>query len=406
MKMGYPLEGIRVLALEQYIAGPDCTMWLADAGAEVIKIERPGVGDPRRNYLPVVEDGKGQKAYGGFKIFNRNKKSFTLNIQAEKGKEIYKELVKHADVVVENMAPNTVEKLGLSYPVLQQINPRLIYAAISGFGRLKEFDGGLSDRPAFDPVIQAMAGIMDQIGEEGGPPSYGFPGLADAFTSVVTGYAILLALFMREKTGEGQFIDSSMYDSLVSLNAMGIMIYSFSREIMTRGQTLKYQAPAGTYRVKDGNYVALIVANEFMWERFCKAIGRDDLKDDPDFAEGKKRVANREKLDTIVKAWMESRSREEVIRTFLKHGLPVGEVQSTEDLVKCPHLKARKMLLEIEDPVAGKRVFTKSPFRMTGVKEPRAVTAPDLGQHTEGVLKDLLFYSDGKIAELRREKVI
>ena len=406
MKMGYPLEGIRVLALEQYIAGPDCTMWLADSGAEIIKIERPDTGDPRRNYLPVVEDGKGNKAYGGFKIYNRSKKSMTLNIQSEKGKEIYKELVRHADVVVENMAPNTVEKLGLGYDVLQKINPRLIYAAISGFGRLPEFKGIYSERPAFDPVIQAMAGIMDQIGEEGGPPSYGFPGLADAFTSVVTGYAIMLALFMREKTGEGQLIDSSMYDSLVALNAMGIMIYSFGGEVVTRGQILKYQAPAGTYRVKDGSYVALIVANEFMWERFCKAIAREDLRQDPRFVEGRLRVKNREALEAIVREWMEKRTRSEAIEALLKQGVPVGEVQTTEDLLKCPHLKARKMLLEIDDPIAGKRVFAKSPFRMSGVKEPRATTAPGLGEHTESVLKDLLKYGDDQIAALRKDKII
>jgi len=154
--MDYPLEGIRVLALEQYIAGPDCTMWLADNGAEVIKIERPGIGEPRRNYLPVVEDENGNKAYGGFKIYNRNKKSITLNLRSKKGQDIYKELIKHADVVVENLGPKTIEKFGLGYDVLEKINPRLIYAAISGFGRLEDFRGIYSDRPAFDPVIQAI----------------------------------------------------------------------------------------------------------------------------------------------------------------------------------------------------------------------------------------------------------
>jgi CoA:oxalate CoA-transferase len=406
MSKYYPLEGIRVLALEQYIAGPDCTMWLADSGAEVIKIERPGSGDPRRNYLPVVEDRKGNKAYGGFKIYNRNKKSITLNIRSDKGKEVYKELVRHADVVVENMGPKTVEKLGVGYDVLQQINPRLVYAAISGFGRLEEFKGVYSERPAFDPVLTAMAGIMDQVGEEGGPPLYGFPGLADAFTSVVTGYAIMLALFMREKTGEGQLIDSSMYDCLVALNAMGIMIYSFSKEIVTRGQILKYQAPGGTYRVKDGSYVALIVANEFMWERFCKAIGREDLFKAPKTADGKTRVKNRDFLEPIVREWMEARTKDEVIEALLAHGVPVGPVQTTKDLVNCPHLKARKMLLEIDDPIAGKRVFAKSPFRMTKVKEVPALTAPDLGQDTERVLREVLQYDEQKIQELRKEQII
>ena len=203
MGISYPLEGIRVIGLEQYVAAPDCTLWLANAGAEVIKLERPGGGEPRRTYLPVVEDAKGNKAFGGFMIYNRYKKSLTLDLQAEKGKQIYKELIKHADVVVENFAPGAVDRLGLGYDVLQQINPRLVYAAMSGFGRLKEFSGIYSQRPAFDPVIQAMAGITDQIGEEGGPPPYGFPGFADLYASIVTAYAIMLALFMREKTGPG-----------------------------------------------------------------------------------------------------------------------------------------------------------------------------------------------------------
>ncbi|MCD6571411.1 MAG: CoA transferase [Deltaproteobacteria bacterium] len=404
--MDYPLEGIRVLALEQYLAGPDCTMWLADNGAEVIKIERPGVGDPRRNYLPVVEDEKGNKAYGGFKIYNRNKKSVTLNIRSEEGKEIYKELIKHADVVVENLGPKTVEKLGLGYDVLEKINPRLIYAAISGFGRLENLKGIYSDRPAFDPVIQAMAGILDHIGEEDGPPLWGLPGLADLFTSVVTGYAILLALFMREKTGEGQFIDSSMYDSLVALNAMGVMIYSFAGLIVRRGTAGKFQHPMGTFKVKDGSYVALLVANEFIWERFCRAIDREDLIKNPLTVNGLERVKNKAFLDPIVKEWMEARTSEEVVEALLKEGVPVGPVQNTEDLVNCPHLKARKMLLEIDDPIAGKRVFARTPIRMTKAKDVPAKTAPDLGEHTEAILKDLLAYDDEKIQRLRKEEII
>jgi CoA:oxalate CoA-transferase len=406
MSIQYPLEGVRVLALEQYIAGPDCTMWLADNGAEVIKIERPGVGDPRRNYQPEVEDDKGNKAFGGFKVFNRNKKSFTLNLQSEKGKDVFKELVRHADVVVENMAPGTIEKLGLGYNVLQQINPRIIYAAISGFGRLQEFEGPYSRWPAFDPVIQAMAGIMDQIGEEGGPPLWGFPGLADIFTGVVTGYSILLALFMREKTGEGQFIDSSMYDSLVSLNEMGIMMHSFSGVVVQRGGLLRYQAPAGTYKLKDGSFVAFITANEFIWERFCKAIEREDLIDNPKTATGLDRVKNKDFLEPIVEEWMGSRTREEVIERLLKQGVPVGPVQTTEDLVNCPQLKARKMLLEIDDPIAGKRVFARSPIRMTKVQEVPARTAPDLGRDTESIIRGLLEYDDQKIEALRKEKII
>jgi len=404
--MEYPLEGIRVLALEQYIAGPDCTMWLADNGAEVIKIERPKVGEPRRNYLPIVEDEKGNKAFGGFKVYNRNKKSVTLDLKTKKGREIYKELVKHADIVVENLGPKTIEKLGLDYDVLGKINPRLIYAGISGFGRLEKFKGIYSDRPAFDPVIQAMAGILDHIGEEDGPPLWGLPGLADLFTSVVTGYAIMLALFMREKTGKGQFIDSSMYDSMVSLNAMSIMIYSFAGMIVRRGTAGKFQSPMGTFRVKDGNYVALLVANEFIWERFCVAIDREDLIKDPRTINGWERVANRDFLDPIVKEWLEARTSEEVVQALLKEGVPVGPVRNSENLVNCPQLKARKMLLEIDDPVAGKRVFARTPFRMTGVKEVPVVTAPDLGEHTDAVLMKLLGYERETLDQLREDAII
>jgi crotonobetainyl-CoA:carnitine CoA-transferase CaiB-like acyl-CoA transferase len=406
MQKYYPLEGIRVLGLEQYIAGPDCTMWLADQGAEVIKIERPGSGDPRRNYLPEVEDKDGNKAYGGFEVFNRNKKSLSLNIQSEKGKALFKELIKHTDVIVENMAPGTIEKLGLGYDVLKEINPRLIYAAISGFGRLDELKGPYSNWPAFDPVIQAMAGIMDLIGEEGKPPLWGFPGLADMFTGVVTGYAILLALFMRERTGEGQFIDSSMYDSLVALNEMGIMTYSFSGEILSRGSVLRFQAPAGAYQLKDGSYVAFLAANDFIWKRFCKAIEREDLIENPKTATGPERVRNKDFLEPIVQEWMVSRDRKEVVGTLLRNGVPVGPVQNAEDLVHCPHLKARQMLVQIEHPIAGKRVYAKSPIRMTKAKDVPTRPSPTLGEHTDAILKDLLNYDNGTIQGLRNEDVI
>jgi len=406
MKISYPLEGFRVLGLEQYVAGPDCTLWLANAGAEVIKIERPGIGEARRNYPPVVEDSKGNKAFGGFMIYNRYKKSLTLDIQTEKGKQVYKELIKHTDVVVENLAPKAVDKLGLGYDTLQKINPRLIYAAMSGFGRLEEFKGIYSERPAFDPVIQAMSGITDQIGEEGRPPPYGFPGLADLYASIVTAYSIMLALIMREKTEEGQFIDSSMYDNLVALNAMGIMTYSFTGQVLTRGRTLTFQAPAGVYKVKDGSYVALLVANELLWPKFCKAIQREDLIENPKTVTGSARFKNKDFLEPIVQDWMGARTKEEIVDTLLKYGIPAGPVQNIEDLVKCPHLMARKMLIEFEDPVAGKRIFAKNPIRMSKAKEVPPMRAPRLGEHTESVLKDLLKYDEQKIQDLRKEKII
>lgn len=405
MNQYFPLEGVRIIALEQYIAGPYCTMWLADNGAEVIKIERPGVGDPRRNYMPVIEDKSGKKAYGGFMEYNRNKKSLALDIQSEKGKEIYKELVRNADVVVENFAPRTADKLGIGYNVLEKINPKIIYAAISGFGRMEEFKGIYSERPAFDMVIQGMGGILDHIGEEDGPPLKGFFGLADLFTGVVTAYEIMLALFMREKTGEGQFIDGCMYDNLVALNERAVMIYSFTGEVICRGKE-KFQSPAGCYKVKDGTYVSFVTPNDVVWGNFCKAIGREDLIKDPRTVTGIERSKSKNFVNEIINDWMNIRTKEEVIDRLMKNGVPIGPVQTSKDLVHCPHLRARKMMLEVDDVVAGKRVFARSPVRMSKAKEAPAIPPPRLGEHSEGILKELLKYSDEQIQELRKEKVI
>lgn len=339
-------------------------------------------------------------------IYNRYKKSLTLDLQTDKGRKVYKELIKQTDVVVENLAPKTVDKLGLGYDVLQQINPRLIYAAMSGFGRLEEFKGVYSERPAFDPVIQAMSGITDQIGEEGKPPPYGFPGLADLYASIVTAYSIMLALFMREKTGEGQFIDSSMYDNLVALNAMGIMTYSLKGQVLTRGRTLTFQAPAGVYKVKDGSYVALLVANEPLWPKFCKAIQREDLIENPKTTTGSQRFKNKDFLEPIVQDWMADRTKEQVVDILLKNGIPAGAVQNIEDLMKCPHLKARKMFVEFDDPIAGKRIFAKNPVRMSKAKEVPPMRAPRLGEHTESVLKELLKYDEQEIEGLRKDRIV
>ncbi len=215
----YPLDGVRIIALEQYIAAPYCTMWLADCGAEVIKIERPDGGDPRRNYQPSLKSGSGESVYGGFVTYNRNKKSIALDLQTPEGRQVYLDLIKSADVVVENLKPGSVEKLGLGYADLIKINPKLIYAAISGYGRTKDLDGVYSGLPAFDPVIQAMSGITNLFGEEAAVLLEVSPlALGDLFTGVMAGYQILLALFMRERTGAGQYIDAAMYDSLVALN--------------------------------------------------------------------------------------------------------------------------------------------------------------------------------------------
>lgn len=395
----YPLDGVRIIALEQYIAAPYCTMWLADCGAEVIKIERPGGGDPRRNYQPALESESGESVYGGFVTYNRNKKSVALDLQSPEGRQVYLDLIKSADVVVENLKPGSVDKLGIGYADLSKINPKLIYAAISGYGRTKELDGAYSDLPAFDPVIQAMSGITNLFGDEDGPPEVSPLALGDLFTGVMAGYQILLALFMRERTGVGQYIDAAMYDSLVALNEKSLMFYTFAGEVLSRGRD-KYQAPYRTFAVKDG-YVALITPNDLIWARFCKALGKEEWVSDPQMADGRMRAANTDAWEPFVEQWMAERTSDEVVAALDKFGVPAGKVQTGKDLANCEHLKARKALVEVEDPDVGSLILARAPVRLSGMGEVRKASAPKLGQHTSDILGEMLGYSEHQISKLK-----
>lgn len=399
----YPLEGVRVVALEQYIAGPYCSMWLADCGADVIKVERPEGGDPRRNYPPAIEGANGEKVFGGFVTYNRNKRSIALDLTSLEGKELYRQLVAGADVVVENLKPGAAEKLGIGPSTLCDSNPRLIYAAISGFGRMPEFAGPYSTWPAFDPVIQAMAGISHLLGEENGPPELGFLGLADLVTGITTAFQITLALFMREQTGIGQIIDSSMYESLVALNERSVMLKTFSGEVLSRGKD-KYQAPAGTFEVQDG-WVALIAPNDAIWARLCEAVGKPEWISDDLTATGPKRAANRSRWEPELVGWLRERTSSEVVERLIGYGVPVGPVQTSEDLLACPHLEARRAFVQVEDPIAGTLTLARAPVRMSGMDEVPTRSAPRLGQDTVTIANEL-GYSNEEVLRLIGEGVL
>ncbi|MBW3096433.1 CaiB/BaiF CoA transferase family protein [Pseudohoeflea coraliihabitans] len=400
----YPLDGVRIVALEQYIAAPYCTMWLADCGAEVIKVERPDGGDPRRDYQPAITGANGETVYGGFVTYNRNKKSVALDLQSPEGRKVYLDLVRTADVVIENLKPGSMDKKGLGYEALSAINPRLIYAAISGYGRSAGLEGSYSGRPAFDPVIQAMSGITNLFGEKSGPPEVSPLAMGDLFTGVMTGYQVLLALYMREKTGKGQYIDAAMYDSLVALNEKSVMLYTFAGEVLSRGRDT-YQAPYRTFAVSDG-YVALITPNDFIWARFCKAIGKDEWIEEPALKTGPLRARNTEVWEPFVEQWMAERSSAEVVEALDKFGVPAGKVQTGEDLVNCEHLAARKALVEVEDPDVGTLRLARAPVRMSEMGEVRTGSAPKLGEHTDDVLGSLLGYAPDKITALKEQKVV
>lgn len=381
-----PLDGVRVVALEQFISGPYCTMWLADCGAEVIKVERPGSGDPRRDFHPYREGAGGRKVSGGFFSFNRNKRSVTLDLSAEEGREAYRALVRTADVVVENMRPGAVEKLGLDHATLSADHPRLIYAGISGYGRA---DGlPYAGRPAFDAAILGMAGITHVTGASPDlPPQQPMYGLADMVTGICAGYQILMALFDRERTGLGRFIDVSMYDSLVALNERPHMLREFTGRVISRGPD-RFQAPMGAYECADG-YLSLVVPNDPIWRRLAACIGRPELADDPATATGAARAANPSTYLPALTAWFAARTRDEAVAALELAGVPAGVVQDATDVADCPHLEARGMFVRVQDPDVGEIRMPHAPVTMSDTPPVPAGTVPRLGADNADVLGGL-----------------
>lgn len=402
--MQRPLAGVRVIGLEQYMAAPYCTMLLADVGAEVIKIERPGRGDPRRSIPPYATDAQGQRVAGSFIGYNRNKKSMALDLRGEVGRQIFEDLVKKSDVVVENLRPGSTDKMGLGYQHLRTINPQLIYAAISGFGRLEGYLGPYSKRPAFDIVAEAMSGIMNLVGFADKPPSWTLYGMADIYSGLATAYGVMLALLMRERTGEGQFVDSAMLDNMIALNERMIAIYSFTNESPERGR-LKHICPRGAFRCSDG-YLALNVPDELQWGRLCDAMGREDLKKDPRTAEGTARAANSDLVRSLIEAWLANKTRARAVALLEEHGVPSGPVNAAEDVFDDPHIAARHVLVTVDDPVAGPRKYARSPIHLSSAPEILTGPAPQLGEHTRQILRDILGYDDGEIERLIAEGVV
>jgi CoA:oxalate CoA-transferase len=402
--MQRPLSGIRVIGLEQYMSAPYCTMLLADAGAEVIKVERPGAGDPRRSIPPYADDEQGHRVAGGFIGYNRNKKSLALNLRAEAGRQILRDLTRASDVVVENLRPGAMDKMGLGYQGLKEVNPRLIYAAISGFGRLEGYTGPYGQRPAFDIVAEAMSGIMNLVGFEDKPPSWTIYGMADVYSGMVTAYGVMLALFMRERTGQGQFVDSAMLDNMLALNERMVTLYSFTGQSPERGR-LRHLYPRGAFRCQDG-YLALNVPDDIQWGRLCEAIGRPELKDDPRTVDGTARAANAEFIRPLIEAWLADKTRTQAVAQLEEQGVPSGPVYTAEDVFQDPHIAARQMLVTVDDPVAGPRKYARSPIHLSGAPEIPTQAAPKLGQHTLLILQDVLGYDAAAVERLLAEGVV
>lgn len=390
------LEGIRILDLTLFEAGTTCTELLAFLGAEVIKIEEPKMGEPGRYSFT---EKPGFDSYY-FVLLNLNKKSISLNLRDEKGKDIFKELVKKADVVVNNFSVGTMENLGLGYEVLKVINPRIIYASVTGFGTT----GPYKTYPSVDIIAQATGGIMSTTGYPENPPTRIGTGLGDSGGGINLFAGILAALYQREKTGKGQAVEVSMQDSIFAFLRPMYNFHFMSGKPIQRTGNPGPVAPYNTYKTKDG-YVVIGLFQNSLWYNLLKAIDREDVKDDPRMKDPLERGKNRELVDSIVEEWTKDKDKREVMSYLAERGVPCGAVLDTEELLSDLHLLERDMILEIEHPQRGKVKVLGCQIKLS--ESPVNVKSPPLlGQHNEEVYEVLMGYSKDDIVKLKDQGVI
>ena len=382
LEMRGALDGVRVLDLTRVLAGPFCTMILADMGAEVIKIERPKVGDESRGYTPFI---KGVSAY--FININRNKKGIVLNLKHPKGKEIFLELVKKSDVVIENYRPGTMERLGIGYETLSKVNPRIIYASISGFGQY----GPYKERAGYDLIGQAMGGLMSITGWPETPPTRVGTAIADILAALFCCVGILAALRARDLTGVGQSIDVALVDSVMSACEAYNEMYLVEGKIPTRiGNRYEFIYPYDTFKTKD-DWVAIGIGNNEMWGRLCEIMRKENIVEDPRFNTNEERVKNHTPLKQIIEEWTSTRTTNEVLDLLLERKIPCGPVYTIDKVCNDAHIaKAREMVVETEHPIAGRMKIVGCPIKMSLTRPSVRSSAPVLGEHSEKVLGELL----------------
>lgn len=395
--MMLPLENIKILDLTRVLAGPYCTMTLADLGAEVIKVEIPGQGDDSRAFGPYVEN---ESAY--FMSLNRSKESITLNLKQDKAKNILKQLVEKVDVLVENFKPGTMEKLGLGYDVLKEINPRIIYAASSGFGHY----GPYSQRPAYDGVVQAMGGIMSITGQKDGEPTRVGPSVGDILAGLFTSIGILAAINKRNVDGVGAKIDVSMLDCQVAVLENALARY-FVTGVSPKPEGNRHASivPFEPFDTSDGK-IMIAAGNDNLWRKLCHAVERDDLALDERFITNPLRNENYNDLRPLLATEIKKKTTDVWQNLFIERGVPSGPINNVEMVVKDKQVLARNMIQEVLHPVAGLMHLPGIPIKISDCDDNIRFSAPTLGQHTDVILTRYLGYTSEEIEMLRSENVI
>lgn len=400
-----PLEGIRVLDITRALAGPYCTMMLGDLGADVIKVERPEIGDETRGWGPPFV-GKPYGPYPGesayFIATNRNKRSVTVNIRTEEGQEIVRRLAGISDILVENYRTGDLDKLGLGYPDLHRLYPKLIYCSVSGYGRT----GPFANRPGYDAILQAEGGMMSVTGPVEGPPSrVGIP-IIDITSGMFASTAILSALHAREKTGEGQLVDVSLFESHIALLSNVASNYLVGGEPPRRlGNAHPNLVPYQAFPARDG-WLIVGIANEKQWGLLCDMLGRPDMKTDSRFTPNGNRVANRKILVDELTEIFSQRDVNDWLADMASAGLPCGPINSIPDVFSHPQAQARNMTIESEHASAGTVKMPGFPYKLSQTPAEIHRPPPTLGQHTEEVLTSVLDYSPEDVAVLRDKSAI
>lgn len=397
--MAGALEGVRVLDLSRVLAGPYCSMILGDLGADVIKIERPGIGDETRHWGPPFA-APGESAY--FLCANRNKRSLTVNLKAPEGIEIVKDLARRSDVFLENFSPGTTEDLGIHYAAVREVNPRIIYCSITGYGP----DGPYRNRSGYDLAVSAIGGLMGITGEPEGPPVKVGVAITDVCTGISAQGAICAALYAREKTAQGQHINLSLLETQVAALVNMASSYLISGEIPRRwGTAHETIVPYQGFQAKD-KYVIIAAGNDKLWAKLCQILGVPELIEDPRFKTNPLRVRNRKECIAALAPILATRTRDEWIRLLNAEGIPCAPINTMDEVFSDPQVLHRKMLVEVDHPTAGKIKLAGIPAKYSETEAVIRRPPPLLGEHTEEVLTGVLGYERGRIEEFRAKGVI
>jgi formyl-CoA transferase len=390
------LSGMRVIESTQHLAGPSCAMFLADMGAEVIKIERPGQGDASR-LLGKLQNGESPM----YTALNRNKLGMTLNYKDLRAVAVFMQLAAQSDVIVENNRPGVMDRLGIGYEAVRAVNPRIIYASLSGFGQT----GPYRDRGGYDTIAQGMSGIMSATGNPGAPPAKAGVPMIDIGTGLFTAYGILSAYIHRQRTGEGQYLDMALLDCAIAFSIWeAAAVFSGGDTPTPFGSMHRRNQPHGAFKTKDG-YFCIAADQQHHWKRFCEVVGLDALIDDPRFATNRERVEHLTELQEAIECALVHKMSAEWNDLLAAEGIPCGPVYRYDQVFHDPHVQHREMAVDVDHPTAGAITITNTPLKLSQTPGHVRRPAPVLGQHTDDILARL-GYDEATIAQYHEEGVV